>query len=181
MMNLAKTNFPFKLLLLLLPVALVTGCSNDQQMLDAQSYVSSVVNRAPGNIDPPPEFISYVAFTYSAASLRGPFDIPVDASTVLRQQNNEVKPDETRPKEYLEGFAVGALNMVGTLARNGQVWALIKDDTNNISRVTLGNYMGHNYGRITAITDTRVEMVEIVPTGDGGWIERPQAIAMLEQ
>ncbi|MES2604047.1 MAG: pilus assembly protein PilP [Pseudomonadota bacterium] len=160
---------------------LITGCSNNAKMAELQEYVSSVVNRPPGAIEPPPEFLSYVAFTYSAASLRSPFDIPLDAATALRNQlNSEVKPDETRPKEYLESFALGGLSMVGTLTRNGQAWALIQDETGNINRVTVGNYMGRNYGRIVSVSDTQIEVMEIVPTGDGGWIERPATIGLVQ-
>jgi type IV pilus assembly protein PilP len=163
-------------------VLLVAGCSNGEKIIELQSYVDSVVQRPPGQIEPLPEFVSYVAFTYSAASLRGPFDIPVDAATALRNQlNSEVKPDETRPKEYLESFALGGLEMVGTLSRSGQTWALVRDETNNINRVTLGNYMGRNYGRIVAISETQIDVMEIVPTGDGGWLERPSTVALVQQ
>lgn len=160
---------------------LLTACSGSDEMIEVQNYVQAVVNRPPGPIDPPPEFLSYVAFTYSAASLRGPFEIPLDAATALRnQQSDEVKPDENRPKEYLENFALGGLAMVGTISRDGQVWALVKDETLNINRVTLGNYLGKNHGRIVGITDTQISLMEIVPAGDGGWIERPQNIALSE-
>lgn len=166
---------------MLLIAGLLSACSADDDMVEVQNYVQSVVNRAPGQIEPPPEFVSYVAFTYSAASLRGPFDIPIDAATALRnQQNDEVKPDENRPKEYLENFAVGGLTMVGTIARGGQIWALIRDETSNINRVTIGNFLGKNHGRIVAITETQISLTEIVPAGDGGWIERPQSISLSE-
>ena len=70
--------------------------------------------------------------------------------------------------------------MVGVLKRGGEAWALVRDETNNINRVTVGNYMGRNHGRISSITDTQSDVVEIVPTGDGGWLERPQSILLQE-
>lgn len=159
----------------------LSACSNRSEMLELQNYVQEQLNRPPSAIDPLPVFIAYEAFTYSAANLRGPFDIPVEISDEFRnQQTKEVKPDETRPKEYLESFAIGNLLMVGVLKREGEVWALIRDETNNITRVTIGNYMGRNHGRITAITDSQIDVVEIVPTGDGGWLERPQNILLNE-
>ncbi len=169
-----------RLLLCALVVTLLGGCSNESKMAELKTYVDSVVSRPPGQVEPPPGFVSYVSFTYSAASLRSPFDIPVDAATAIRNQlNNQVKPDENRPKEYLESFALGALTMVGTLAKGGQTWALIKDEANNINRVTIGNYMGKSFGRIVSIAPTQIDVMEIVPTGDGGWIERPQSIVLL--
>jgi type IV pilus assembly protein PilP len=170
-----------QLLILAVFALLVAGCSNDAKMAELRAYVEAEVNRPPGRIEAPPELISYTAFTYSAASLRSPFDIPLDAATALRnQQNSKVKPDETRPKEYLESFALGGLSMVGTLARGGQIWALVSDETSNINRVTVGNYLGRNYGRIVAISDVQIDVVEIVPTGDGGWIERPTTIGLVQ-
>ncbi len=165
-------------------VGLVLGlssCSNRSEMLELQNYVQAEMDRPPSAIDPLPVFVVYEAFTYSAANLRGPFDIPVEISDEFRnQQAREVKPDESRPKEYLESFAIGNLIMVGVIKRAGEVWALIRDETNNINRVTVGNYMGRNHGRISAISDTQIDVVEIVPIGDGGWLERPQSILLQE-
>jgi len=46
--------------------------------------------------------------------------------------------------------------------------------------VRVGNHMGSNFGRITRIGDTQIDMVEIVPNGQGGWIERSRAMALKE-
>ena len=157
----------------------LAACSNRSDMLDLQNYVQEQLGRAPGAIDPLPVFVAYEAFTYSASNLRGPFDVPVSISDAFKNQlAKEVRPDESRPKEYLESFAIGNLFMVGVIKRQGEVWALLRDETNNISRVTAGNYMGRNHGRITAVTDTQIDVVEIVPTGNGGWMERPQSILL---
>ena len=150
-------------------------------MVALQDEVSTIVNRPPGAIEPPPEFVTYEAFDYSAASLRGPFDPPVDANALrASQQNGEVKPDENRTPEILESFAIGSLIMVGTLERSGQRWALIRDESGNVTRVGIGNYMGRNHGRVVGIAARQVDVTEIVPTGDGGWIERPQTLTLME-
>jgi type IV pilus assembly protein PilP len=38
--------------------------------------------------------------------------------------------------------------------------------------------MGQNYGRIVAISDTEIQLVEIVSDGLGGYLERPAAVAL---
>jgi type IV pilus assembly protein PilP len=178
--NMTHTSTTARLLSLCL-VLMLPACTDNEGMVALQDYVNTVVNRPPGVIDPPPEFITYEAFTYSAASLRGPFDLPVDASAALRnQQNNQVRPDENRVREPLESFALGNLAMVGTLGRGGETWALIRDENGSITRVGVGNYLGRSHGRISAITKSQVDIVEIVPTGDGGWIERPQTIPLTQ-
>ncbi len=159
----------------------LAGCSRNEEMVALQNEVSDIVNRPPGAIDPPPEFVTYEAFDYSAASLRGPFELPVDASAQRgNQQTDEVKPDENRTPEILESFQIGNLVMVGTLGRSGQRWALIRDETGQITRVGIGNYLGRNHGRIVGVAEMQIDVVEIVPTGDGGWIERPQTIMLQE-
>lgn len=158
---------------------LLAACSGNDEMIELQNYVNQAINRPPSAIEPLPAFISYETFTYSAASLRSPFDLPIDLSALLNsQRSSEVRPDENRPKEALESFALGALVMVGTLSRDGQKWALVRDELSNVTRVAQGNYLGRNHGRIVNITDSQIDLVEIVPTGEAGWIERPQTIVL---
>jgi len=157
----------------------LSACSDSSGMIALQDEVSAIVNRPPGAIEPPPAFVTYEAFTYSAASLRSPLDPPIDANALrAQQQSNQVAPDLNRTPEILESFAIGNLVMVGTMQIRGQRWALIRDETGNVTRVGIGNYVGKSYGRIVGIDERQVYVTEIVPTGDGGWIERPQTLTM---
>jgi len=45
-------------------------------------------------------------------------------------------------------------------------------------RVQVGAYLGQSDGRVTAINEDRVELVELVPDGAGGWLERPATILL---
>jgi len=84
-----------------------------------------------------------------------------------------------RTREALELFPLDSLDMVGTLGMGSKDTAgLIKDPDGVIHRVRPNNYLGQNYGRITGIFDDRIELVELVPNGVGGWIERPASIAL---
>lgn len=168
-------------ILLVIAVLLLAACSNNEEMIELQNYVQSTVNRPPGRIEPIPEFRSYEPFQYSAASLRSPFDVPLDITMILRNQNNDVRPDENRPREQLENYALSTLSMVGTITRNNTVWALVLDETGLVTRATVGNHLGRNHGRITEITENQVELIEIVPTGDGFWMERPQTMMLRQE
>lgn len=83
-----------------------------------------------------------------------------------------------RPRDYLEHFALDRLTLVGTLARSGRVWALIRDESSRVSPVTVGSYLGLNEGRIRAIAETRVDLVERVARDDGVWIDRPGSLGL---
>jgi len=165
-------------LLLESAILFLSACSNNDEMIELQNYVTSTVNRPPGRIEPIPAFNSYEPFQYSAASLRSPFDAPLDITLIIRNQANNVSPDENRPKELLENFPLSSLIMVGTISRNDTDWVLILDETGLVSRATVGNYMGRNHGRIVDINENQIELVEIVPTGDGSWMERPQTVML---
>ena len=49
-----------------------------------------------------------------------------------------------------------------------------------VHRVLPGNFMGQNDGRIVSISSTKISLIEIVPDGVGGYIERPAALALTE-
>ena len=71
------------------------------------------------------------------------------------------------------------LAMVGTLMREeGALWALVRDGDGGVVKVKTGQFMGQNHGRIVAVTDYKINLIEIVPNGQGGWIERPRTLAL---
>ena len=48
-------------------------------------------------------------------------------------------------------------------------------------QVQVGNYLGQNYGRITAITETAIQLREIVQDATGDWIERATSLELQEE
>jgi type IV pilus assembly protein PilP len=68
--------------------------------------------------------------------------------------------------------------MVGTLKLGGANFGLVQTKDGLIHRVLPGNHLGQNDGRITSVTDARIAVVEIVPDGLGGYLERPAALAL---
>ena len=73
------------------------------------------------------------------------------------------------------------LRMVGTLAQNRDVFALIKTPDNNLFRVKKGNYLGQNFGVITEIDEANVKLKEIVQDGAGDWTERASTLQLQEE
>ena len=123
----------------------------------------------------------YEIFTYSAAAMRSPFQPPVKIEMLNRQKGSkEIKPDETRVKQFLEGFNIEVFEMVGTLSNDNGMFALV-NGAGGVHRVKVGDYLGRNYGRIIAIDESKVDVIEIVPDGEGGWLERPRSISLKER
>lgn len=84
-----------------------------------------------------------------------------------------------RVKQYLEGFNIEQFEMVGTIANASGSYALLRG-AGGVHRLKVGDYLGRNDGRIVAIGATQVDVVEIVPDGDGAWLERPRTIPLKE-
>lgn len=163
-------------------VGSLAACSGSSQHQDLKDYMEETLRRPPGQIEPLPPFVPYQSFSYSAMALRSPFEPPVQAvEDVLVGKQSNVKPDLTREKEFLEQFNLANLRMVGTLSRDGTLWALINDGEGGIHRVKEGNYMGRNHGKIIAASPFKLEIIEIVPDGADGWIERPQVLQLAEK
>jgi len=167
---------------MLMVATLLTGCSGSGEFEDLQSYVTEVNARPKGRIEPLPEFKTYESFKYSAAGLRGPFTAPVEIKLIKYQQDrakSDIKPDLKRAKEYLESYSIDSISMVGTLALSeSDLWALMDDSDGGVHRVKTGDYVGRNHGRVVSINQGSVDVIEIVPDGHGGWLERPRAITL---
>ena len=91
-----------------------------------------------------------------------------------------IAPELARRKEPLESFPLDAMAMVGSLARQGQPVALVRVD-NLLYQVRPGNYLGQNYGKVTKVGETQVELREIVQDAAGEWIERMATLQLQER
>lgn len=158
----------------------LSGCGGGD-FSDLQAYMDEVRARPKGQIEPLPQPEPYESFTYSAAAMRNPFQPPVKIDMVARAKGSkEIKPDETRVKQFLEGFNIELFEMVGTLANDNGSFALVSG-AGGVHRVKVGDYLGRNEGRIVAIDSAKIDVVEIVPDGDGGWLERPRTLTLKER
>lgn len=158
---------------------LLSACSGNNNFNDLQVFVDTVKARPAVQVEPVPVFVPYEGFIYSAASKRSPFDVPLvangeDAEQVAR----DVQPDFDRIPDPLENQSLSELRMVGMLQRENKYEALVEDGFGEIHRVRVGNYLGRNYGKIQSISETQVNIMEIVPSGNGGWVERPQTLTL---
>ena len=155
----------------------LTACSSDSDQKDLRDFMAETKRRPQGQIDPLPAFKPYQPFTYSAMTLRSPFDRPAPIEKETKG-GKTVEPDLTREKEYLEGFNIASLKMVGTITKVGRLYALIDDGQGKVTQVTLGNYMGKNFGKIITTEKNQIEIMEIVADGSNGWVERPRIIKL---
>ena len=175
---------PFLLLGLAAPV-LLSGCGGD--MSDLEQYALDVKARKSKTIDPIPTPKPYEPFVYKPGDRRDPF-LPLlgsgaaaaAAAAAGAAGGNGIHPDVNRPKEPLEEFPLDSVRMLGTITMQKRAYALIKAPDNVVHRVSVGDHIGQNYGKITGISETEVVLMEIIPDGFGGWMQRPASVALVQ-
>lgn len=154
----------------------LSACGSDSAEL--QAYIDEVKARPGGRIEPLPEIRPAPTFVYAPGNRRSPFMPDTPQQRASNDPNAIEGPDPNRPREFLEQFPLDTLSMVGTLRGQGGAFGLVQAADGLVHRVTVGNHMGQNYGRISAITESGIELVEIIPDGLGGFIERPAGIGL---
>ena len=97
-----------------------------------------------------------------------------------RQPNSLLSSELNRRKEPLEAYPLDGMSMVGSVAKQGQPFALLRVD-NLLYQVKVGDHLGQNYGRITKIAETEIALREIVQDAAGEWIERPATLQLQER
>jgi type IV pilus assembly protein PilP len=148
------------------------GCSGGQS--DLQKWIEATKKKPGGRIQPLPEVKPYETYVYAAGNLRSPFQ-PQGPNA-----NNGLASARAsrRNREFLEGFSLDTLRMVGTFKVGKNFYGLVQSKDGLVHKVQPGNYMGQNDGKVTEITGGRISLVEIIPDGLGGYIERPASLAL---
>jgi len=168
---------PFRLAALALSVALALSACGEGAHKDLEQFVKQSGQGLRGKVDPLPEVKPYEAFTYAAFDQTDPFK---PSRMEPKFVGGGLEPDPNRRREALEEFPLEDLKMVGTLERKGINYALIRSPDNNLAQVKLGDHVGPNYGRITAISESEIKLREMVRES-GGWIERDNTLQLAEE
>lgn len=177
MMKLTKFLYIFIIALLLV------SCKKD--MTDLDKYFADAKLIPAQQIEPLPEINSPEIFIYEADELRDPFSNDLQLlEEKIAESGNMVEgegPDLNRRKEALENYPLDGLYMAGTYLKDSSFWGLIEDPEGVIHRVSIGEYMGQNYGEIVNIDESQIEVSEWISDGLGGWTKRKASIALREE
>ena len=163
----------------LLLCAGVAACSGEEHS-DLTRFVQESEKLPHGQIPPLPEVKPYEPYTYNAYDLVDPFK-PRKIEPPKGAGAGGIAPDLNRRREPLEGYPLENLRMVGTLEQNKRMYALVRAPDNTLYRVTSGNYLGQNFGRIVRISESQVKLKEIVQDSAGNWEEKEQVLLLSEE
>lgn len=170
--------------LLVLAAALaVSGCSlsNEEEI---HQWMASVRQGMRPTVTPVPEPKEFTPQSYESASKVDPFDaqkvqMAVARQAVLKASTSAIKPDLDRRREVLEGFSLDQIRMVGMM-RNQAANVALLEASGQLYKVQVGNYIGQNFGLITRVSETEVQLKEIVQDAAGEWVERTAKLMLQE-
>jgi type IV pilus assembly protein PilP len=154
----------------------LAGCSGRDGELE--EFISATKKETGGDVAPLPEVKPYQSFAYEAQTMRSPFMPGSPGGN--GGAGPSVRPDSKRNREFLEQFSLDTLRMVGTLKLGGQNYGLVKTKDGLVHRVLPGNHLGQSEGKIVTIEPSKISLVEIVPDGLGGYMERPASLALVQ-
>ena len=172
------------LILLVCGLALLSGCASDEEN-DLRSWMTQQRATIKPRITPIEEPKQFTPAAYDMDSGLNPFEAMRLMQALRKDSNNSsinsalITPELARRKEPLEAYPLDAIRMVGSMNKNGVPIALIRVDK-LLYQVRVGNHLGQNYGLVTKVAETSVQLREIVQDPSGDWIERPATLDLQE-
>jgi type IV pilus assembly protein PilP len=159
----------------------LSGC-DDGENQEVRQWMEEVRQQTKVNVPKLSEPKKFLPFNYTARDSVDPYNpskLEIALAKAKGNSNSALKPDMERRREPLESYPLDTLRMVGTLQKPGINYALIQADK-TVFHLKVGNYIGQNFGMITNITETEVELKEVVQDASGEWVERQAKLELQE-
>ena len=165
----------------LLAAGLLAACS-DSDVKEVKNWMEEVKKESKVSVAPLPEPKTFIPFAYSAKDAIDPYSpnkLLAELAKAAAKSDNRFKPDTERRKELLESYPLDTIAMVGVLQKAGINYALLQIDR-AVHQVRVGQHVGQNYGLVTGVTETAVNIKEVVQDAGGEWVERMSKLELQE-
>lgn len=162
-------------------VLLLSACA-DSGVQEVKDWMKKTQLETKTNVTPLSEPKKFKPYDYSGKGEVDPFNpskLLVVLARLQAKNSTGPKPDPERRKEVTESFPLDTIKMVGTLQKPGLSFALVQVDK-AVFKVKVGNYVGQNDGIITNITETQIDIKELVQDATGDWVERNVSLELQE-
>jgi type IV pilus assembly protein PilP len=162
-----KMKYAYSIVVLVLALA---GCGNEAQT-ELTQWMQEESKSMRGKVPPLPELTPFPAVAYDGVKLIVPFS--QQKIVIVEPATDLSSPDSDRQRQPLESFALEDLRVTGIIVQDGVSYALVTPPLpNKPKQVRVGEYMGKNFGRVTAITTDELRVLEATKDNNGVWVER---------
>ena len=164
------------IILLVISICLLTSCSGNSN--DLETWIQQINMQPAKDIKALPEVSTYKSFTYTAHDQRSPFDNSIQRKKLSYTDNSLLQPNTHRTPQLLEKYPLDSLSMMGTISKKQSTWALIQTPDKKVHRISTGQYLGQNFGKVVKIETTKIHLTELIPSGLNTWKHRKTSIAI---
>lgn len=162
-------------MLVVLPV-LLFGCAGEEHQ-DIKEWMREQAKDMRGKVPPLPEIKPFPVVAYETETMVQPFSAA--KIVTVEAVSDKSAPDRARTPQPLESFALEDLKLVGVILSGSVPYALIQTPPpNKPKHVRVGEYMGQNFGKITAITKDGITVKETVKDASGAWVEQEKELVV---
>jgi type IV pilus assembly protein PilP len=164
----------------MLAALLLAACS-ERDVREVNTWMAQVKQQTKVAVPPLTEPKTFVPFVYASNGAVDPFSADKLLSELAKdvKQGKGIKPDADRRKDVLEGFPLDTMKMVGTIQDKTAMYALLQIDKVHY-RARAGEHIGTDYGLVTSVTASAVNIKETVQDASGDWVERISKLELQE-
>jgi type IV pilus assembly protein PilP len=163
-------------------VAVLLSACSDSDVKEVKDWMGEVKKDTKVAVAPLNEPKTFIPFAYTAREETDPFSpnkLLAELARAAERDDSKFKPDMGRRKELLESYPLDSFNMVGVLQKAGINYALLQQDR-AVFQVRVGQRLGQNYGLVTSVTDSVINIKEVVQDAGGEWVERLSKLELQE-
>jgi type IV pilus assembly protein PilP len=165
----------------LLAAALLAGCG-DSDVKEVRDWMAQVRQETRPAVKPLPAPKEFIPYAYGAKGQVDPFSqqkLQAGLDKGAEAAHSPFAPDTRRPRELLENYPLDTMRMIGALQKGGTNYALVQIDR-SVYQVRAGQHVGENFGLVTRVSDSAVEIREVVQDAGGEWVARMSKLELQE-
>lgn len=162
-------------------MTLLVGCASSEEN-ELREWMQETRKETRPMVQKIPEPKKFTPYEYTDQNLIDPFNeikLQVALSRAAAKPGGGLKPDLDRRREPLESYPLDSFKMVGTLQKPGATYALVAVD-NTLFQVKQGNYIGQNFGVVIKVSESEIQLKELVQDPSGEWVERVTSLLLQE-
>ncbi|MDN3679417.1 pilus assembly protein PilP [Vibrio tapetis subsp. quintayensis] len=157
---------------------LLVGCQAESEPVDV--FIAQSRLNAKANISDLKQVQSFEPIPFDAGLSREPFVLPDVAKIALKPQedHNCWQPKARSKRSKLEQYPLAQLKLSGVMGSGGKLSGIIHLPTGTMSKVSRGNFIGRNNGRVIKVSSQYVLIQEVLPDGLGCWQKRQTKLSL---